>query len=78
MLEAHASTEIAEVAAADRVPLRGPGRRAADRLAHQELAFDTSLGKQGWQLVSLPGEYQSDGSSCGVWLHEVLDTQHKA
>ena len=38
-----------------------------------KLAFDTSLGAQGWQLVSLPGEYQSDGSSRGMWLQAARD-----
>ena len=38
-----------------------------------KLAFDASLGAQGWQLVSLTGEYQSDGSSCGVWLQAARD-----
>ena len=37
------------------------------------IAFDASLGSQGWQLVSLCDEYQSDGSSCGVWLQAARD-----
>ena len=37
------------------------------------LAFDTSLGAQGWQLVSICDKYQSDGSSCGVWLQAARD-----
>ena len=32
------------------------------------LAFERTLRAQSWQIVSVRDHYQSDGSSCGVWL----------
>ena len=37
------------------------------------LAFQESLGRQGWTLVSMRLHYQDDGSSCGVWIQVARD-----
>ena len=36
-------------------------------------AFSTLLERDGWQLIAIELELQSDGASCGVWIQVARD-----
>ena len=59
--------------ASDKVVYHFEGFGGDLRSSPVNLAFDDSLGRLGWRLVSVRLHLQSDSSSCGIWIQVARD-----